>query len=187
MSEEAEVAVEVAEPPTLDVIAESIAKEHSRYLDLNNNDYLRKELVQSSDAADSLLAQIDECTTVVNTITAERDELVTQVLPALQSNCERLVAMFMVIENLETLVASMRANLDEVEKEVAAVEKPRTVTSMLSKVKLSGFFSRKSTAPTPKAGDDWVRPTIVDSKQFFSPSSATKLAAETPDAGADSA
>jgi hypothetical protein len=35
----------------------------------------------------------------------------------------------------------MRNNLDEVEKEVVAVEKPRTVTSLLSKVKLPGFFS----------------------------------------------
>ena len=35
----------------------------------------------------------------------------------------------------------MRANLDEVEKEVVAVEKPRAVASMLSKVKLPGFFT----------------------------------------------
>jgi hypothetical protein len=44
MADENEPAAVATEPPTLDAIVESMAKEHARYLNLNNSDYLQNEV-----------------------------------------------------------------------------------------------------------------------------------------------
>ena len=62
-------------------------------------------------------------------------------LPSMQANSERMVSIFMAIEQLEHIVSEARTHVNAVEAEVAAAEREKSMlTSVFRSVK-SSFFS----------------------------------------------
>lgn len=62
-------------------------------------------------------------------------------LPALQANCERLAAAFVAIEQLERVVVDVRSHVQQVENEVAAVEREKSVINTVFRSMKTSFFS----------------------------------------------
>ncbi|EDQ84308.1 uncharacterized protein MONBRDRAFT_30361 [Monosiga brevicollis MX1] len=146
---------EAPEPEATDIQAliQEIATQYASYARLDV-DVVRKELSNVDTATEVLLARIDETQGVVDSLTQERQELTDKVLPALQANCEKLVGLFMVIEQLDALVQGLRANVDEVESQLTALDGNKTLmSSMLGRMKLTSFFSRGNATQAPANAD----------------------------------
>eukprot|EP01147_Barroeca_monosierra_P005977 gene5977-7334_t len=131
-----------------------------------------------SQDTDQLLARIDAYNGLLTTLSVEREELQTDILPHLKANCKLLVELFKKIDQIESVVCLVKDRMQIVEDELDEVDKPSTsvVSGMLRSIK-TGLFKRSKSNPAVQqtrpsrssSSEKWISPELWNTKELFPP------------------
>ena len=101
----------------------------------------------------------------------ETARVADEMVPELLAHCKRLEVLFENIDRLERMVHVVRTNVDDVERDVVALEKAQTMQPIKTMIKsfASTFLRKKqpSIAEAPTNSAPYKAPAVFATEAFF--------------------
>eukprot|EP00040_Diaphanoeca_grandis_P019330 m.102032 g.102032 ORF g.102032 m.102032 type:complete len:215 (-) comp27375_c1_seq1:118-762(-) len=114
-------------PPTLEELVAEAASDYSQYVDLSGSSQLQYNITSLTQEVDTVLARMDEFHSLITQIQGDTESFIDTTVPLLSGTCAKLRDSFERISQLESFVAIVKKNVQQMDDEVTAMERSYTL------------------------------------------------------------